>query len=148
MHVVAVLAFEGIVGFDLTIPCQVFSFAPGYEVRVCADTDIAATAAGRETFRLSAPYGLAEARRADTVVVPGGDPANPPPEEVLGLLRETVDRGARVASICTGAFVLAAAGLLDGRPAATHWLLADDLARAHPRVRVDPSVLFVDDARS
>ncbi|MDA0564344.1 DJ-1/PfpI family protein [Streptomonospora sp. S1-112] len=147
MHVVAVLAFDGIVGFDLTIPCQVFSFAPGYEVRVCADSDIAATAAGRETFRLSAPYGLDDAHRADTVVVPGGDPASPPPRAVLELLREAVERGARVASICTGAFVLAAAGLLDGRPAATHWLLAGDLARAYPEVEVDPSVLFVDDGQ-
>ncbi|WP_106402559.1 GlxA family transcriptional regulator [Actinocorallia populi] len=147
MHVVAVLALDGTVGFDLTIPCQVFSIAPGYELRVCAERNTTATAAGRELFRISSRFGLADARDADTVIVPGADPDRPPRPRVLRLLREAAAGGARIASICTGAFTLAAAGLLDGRRATTHWMLAGRLAEARPEVEVDPSVLFVDGGR-
>jgi transcriptional regulator GlxA family with amidase domain len=147
MHVVAVLALEGVVGFDLTIPCQVFASAPGYEVRVCAERTVTATALGQETFRITSRYSLEDARDADTIIVPGVNPDEPVRLRTVRLLRDAAARGARVASICTGAFVLAAAGLLDGRRAATHWRLADQLAEAYPGTEVDPSVLFVDDGQ-
>ncbi|MCG5213812.1 helix-turn-helix domain-containing protein [Streptosporangium soli] len=151
MRVVAVLAFDGVVAFDLTIPCQVFAAArqvdmtPVYDVRVCAEQVVTATAWDQDAFRISSRYGLDDALDADTVIVPGADPDRPPRSDVLRVLREAAARGARVASICTGAFVLAAAGLLDGRRATTHWRLADQLARDFPDVEVDPSVLFVDE---
>nr|WP_239080077.1 helix-turn-helix domain-containing protein [Actinoplanes brasiliensis] len=85
--------------------------------------------------------------KADTIVVPAFDPrrATPTLDPALAEAISLVAPGTRVMSICTGAFVLAAAGLLDGRPATTHWLLADQFSRWFPRVRLDPSVLFVDD---
>ena len=147
MHSVAVLAVDGVVGFELTIPCQVFSLAPGYRVRVCAPRkrNMVATAAGDEIFRFSSRYGLDDVRDAGTVIIPGADPDLIPDPRVLRAVRAAAERGARLASICTGAFVLAAAGLLDGRKATTHWMLADHLARRYPAVSVDPSVLFIDD---
>jgi transcriptional regulator GlxA family with amidase domain len=82
---------------------------------------------------------------ADTIIVPGcAAPATPVPEEVLEELRTAARRGTRLASICSGAFVLAATGLLDGRRATTHWAAAGLLARLHPQVDVDPDVLYVD----
>lgn len=147
MHRVAVLALDGVVGLELTIPCQVFGITPGYDVRVCAQRRTAATSAGREDFRIVSRHTLADARGADTVIVPGTDPDRTPHPRVLRLLRETVDRGARVAAICTGAYALAAAGLLNGRRATTHWKLADHLAESYPDVQVDPAVLFVDEGQ-
>lgn len=147
MHVVAVLALDGVVPFDLSTPVEVFGRtavggAPAYDVRVCgARPDVDAG-----VFRLRAPYGLADLVAADTVVVPGVvDPSRPVPAEVLDALRAAAARGARIASVCVGAFTLAAAGLLDGRRATTHWAAAAELARRHPSVTVDPAVLFVDD---
>ncbi|MGO4613337.1 GlxA family transcriptional regulator [Nocardia sp. 2YAB30] len=147
MHSVAVLAVDGVVGFELAIPCQVFSLAPGYRVRVCAQRkkNMIATAAGEEVFGFSSRYGLDDVLDAQTVIIPGADPDAVPDPRVLRAVRAAADRGARVASICTGAFVLAAAGLLDGRKATTHWMLADHLADRYPSVSVDPSVLFIDD---
>ncbi|WP_280400475.1 helix-turn-helix domain-containing protein [Nocardia carnea] len=147
MHPVAVLAVDGVVGFELAIPCQVFSLAPGYRVRVCAQRkkNMIATAAGEEVFAFSSRYGLDAASDARTVIVPGADPDAVPDPRVLRAVRAAADRGARVVSICTGAFVLAAAGLLDGRKATTHWMLAEHLAARYPAVTVDPSVLFIDE---
>ncbi|RLV04305.1 AraC family transcriptional regulator [Streptomyces griseocarneus] len=154
MHVVAVVALDGMAGFDVTAACQVFASArlpdgsPAYEVRVCAPEKATAFAVGVRCFDLRAPYGLADALDADTVVVPGVDDitAEPAPE-LLDLLRTAARRGARIASICTGAFVLAAAGLLDGLRVTTHWDTAEELARRFPRVEVDASVLYVDHGR-
>ncbi|WP_026360204.1 GlxA family transcriptional regulator [Amycolatopsis nigrescens] len=153
MHLVAVLALEGVVGFDLTIPCQVFASVrrpdgtPAYEIRVCAERTVTATACEQESFRIQSHYGLEDAREADTVIVPGVSPEQPPRPRALRLIRDLAAGGARVASICTGAFVLAAAGLLDGRRATTHWQVAALLAETFPDVDVDPSVLFVDDGQ-
>jgi AraC family transcriptional activator FtrA len=118
---------------------------PFYELRVCAERR-RATAYGGFTIELS--HGLDAVRDADTVIAMPFDAWNSggaPSERVLAALREAHTAGARIASFCTGAFVLAAAGLLDGRPATTHWDSADRLAREHPTVRVDPRVLYVDD---
>ncbi|WP_430782291.1 GlxA family transcriptional regulator [Actinoplanes sp. G11-F43] len=151
MHRVAILALDGVVAFDLAIPCQVFAAArladgtPAYDIRVCADRTVTTTACEQQPFQISAPYGWDDALDAGTVIVPGADPDRPPPPRVVALIREAAARGARVASICTGAFVLAAAGLLDGRRATTHWQLAGRLAAGHPEVEVDPAVLFVDE---
>lgn len=150
MHIVAVLALPDVVAVELSIPGQVFESANTtrrrYDVRVCGDpAGTTATAHGAEAFRVIPPYPLEEAVRADTVIVPASETAIDQPPEVLDVLRRAHARGARIASICAGAYVLAAAGLLDGRPATTHWSQAARLASLHPLVKVDPDVLFVDD---
>jgi transcriptional regulator GlxA family with amidase domain len=97
-------------------------------------------------FTIEAPHGLAALDRADTIVVPGwASPEVEPDAKLLAALRRAHRRNARIVSICTGAFVLAAAGLLDGRRAVTHWLHTDELQRRFPSVRVDPRVLYVVD---
>ncbi|HEX5437208.1 MAG TPA: helix-turn-helix domain-containing protein [Gemmatimonadaceae bacterium] len=149
-HRVAVLALETVIPFDLGIPTQIFACGPPalarapYTVRVCAP------AAGRlraaQGVVLDVRYGLRILAAAETIVVPGIDTLdqNIPPA-VCAALRRAHARGARIVSICTGAFVLAAAGLLDGRPATTHWRYAGMLAARYPAVRLDPRVLYVDD---
>jgi|SRR5579864_5562636 len=151
MHVVAVLALDGLVPFDLTIPCEVFGRAalPDqrqrlYEVRVCGEA--AAVHAGH--FELRCHFRLDDLVGAKTVIVPGIENiATPVRDEVIAALHAAAARGARIASICSGAFVLAAAGLLDGLRATTHWLAAPALASRYPRVSVDANVLFVDEGR-
>jgi transcriptional regulator GlxA family with amidase domain len=149
-HVVAVVAFDGVVLGDLATPCELFGRVPRagrrtpYEVRICS--------LGREIetehVKLRVPWRLASVRRADTVIVPGVDRLDRPiPRPVLREIRRAVDRGARVASICSGAFVLAATGALDGLRATTHWAAAAELARRHPNVDVDPDVLYVDNGK-
>jgi len=147
MHTVAVLALDGVVAFDLSTPIEVFSRTrlpdgrAAYRVRVCAVTE--QVDAG--VFTLRAPWGLDALAEADTIILPGcADPTAPVPAEVLHALRQAADNGTRIASICAGAFVLAATGLLDGRRATTHWLAAALLAARHPAVEVDPDVLYVD----
>ncbi|HEY1927675.1 MAG TPA: helix-turn-helix domain-containing protein [Caulobacteraceae bacterium] len=148
MHRVAILGLNDVSPGDLAIPWEVFSRArdkdgsPAYDVQVCGEAPEVCAGA----FRLRAPGTLADAAFADTVIVPGRSDATAPIAEiVLESIRDAHTRGARVASICSGAFVLAAAGLLDGRRATTHWLAAPALAAAYPSVRVDPGVLFVDE---
>jgi transcriptional regulator GlxA family with amidase domain len=144
-HRVVALVVNEVVAFDLAIPAQIFGREPElYDWAVCAsEPGPVSTETG---FDVVVPHGLEALRQADTVVVPGiGDDAWPPPPDALAALRAAAQRGARVASICTGAFVLAAAGLLDGRRAATHWRYAPRLAREFPAVEVDPDVLYVDD---
>ncbi|NGO41144.1 helix-turn-helix domain-containing protein [Streptomyces sp. YC419] len=130
--------------FELSVPCAVF--AEGYELTLCSTTPggIQRAPGG---LHLTAERGVDAMREADLVVVPACvmDSAYEPPEELLDELRGAHARGARVASLCSGAFVLAAAGLLDGREAATHWMYADELRRRHPRVRVNERALYVDD---
>ena len=145
-HTVAVLALPRAVAFDLAIPAQVFghpSERERYALQVCAtDAGPVPTTTG---FDVVAPHGLEALAQADTVLVPGfeagGEPVDP---RALAALRAAHDRGARVVSICTGAFALAEAGLLEGRRATTHWHDAARLAREHPAVVVDPDVLWVD----
>jgi len=146
-HLVAVVAFDGVVLGDLATPCEVFGRArdskgrPPYDVRVCS----AAREVKSTHLALRVPWRLSCLRRADTVIVPGIDDLDRPfPEPLLRAIRRAAERGARVASICSGAFLLAATGLLDGRRATTHWRSAAELARRHPAIDVDPDVLYVD----
>jgi AraC family transcriptional activator FtrA len=96
-------------------------------------------------FQILPAHGLARVRGAATVIVPPTVSAAPVPAEVLAVLRHAHARGSRIVSLCTGAFALAEAGLLDGRRATTHWAECSELARQHPRVTVDSGVLFVDE---
>ena len=144
---VAVVAFDGVVLGDLATPCEVFGRVRNpqgrstYEVRICS----LGQEVRSEHVTLKAPWRLSSVRRADTVIVPGIDPLDRPlPEELLRALRCAVDRGARVASICSGAFVLAQTGALDGLKATTHWRAAQELARRYPAIEVNPDVLYVD----
>ncbi|MFF7944782.1 GlxA family transcriptional regulator [Nocardia gamkensis] len=147
MHTVAVLALDQVIAFDLATPVEVFGRTclpdgrPAYRVLVCAGTPT--VDAGLFTMR--APRGLDALGEADTIVLPGcADPALPVPDEVLEALRRAAAAGTRLASICSGAFILAATGLLNGHRATTHWLAAADLAARYPDIDVDPDVLYVD----
>lgn len=147
MRAIAVLALDNVIAFDLATPLEVFGrtrLANGtraYEIAVCA----ARREVGAGSFRIRVDHGLQALESADTIVVPGRlDAFAPLPSEVIDALRTAAQRGARIASICVGAVALAQAGLLDGRRATTHWLIADELARRFPLVSVDPAVLFVD----
>jgi AraC family transcriptional activator FtrA len=144
-HRVVAFVVGEVVAFDLSIPAQVFGQVPNfYEFAVCAP--VAGVVPTEIGFDVLVPHGLEALEDADTVVVPGvGERAWPIPPESLSALRAAAERGARIASICTGALVLAAAGLLDGRRATTHWQYAELLARQFPAVHVDPTVLYVDD---
>ncbi|HET6548705.1 MAG TPA: helix-turn-helix domain-containing protein [Solirubrobacter sp.] len=142
---VAVLALDTVVPLDLAIPAQVFGTYPEtpYRVTVCAPEDRVATAAG---FAVLAQAGLEALASADTVLVPGFTPhLRALDAPTLDALRDAAGREARMVSICTGAFALAAAGVLDGRRATTHWRDAAELAARYPAVRVEPDVLFVDE---
>ncbi|MDA5140313.1 AraC family transcriptional regulator [Streptomyces sp. AD681] len=150
MHTVAVLALDRVIPFDLSTPIEVFTRTrlpdgrPGYRIRVCAEhPEIDAG-----VFTLRAPWGLDGLREADTVIVPGtATPADPLSPAVRDALRTAARNGARIASICSGTFPLAATGLLDGLRATTHWLAAEALADAHPDIDVDADVLYVDNGQ-
>ncbi|WP_407991985.1 GlxA family transcriptional regulator [Kitasatospora sp. CMC57] len=144
-HHVVVLALEGVLPLDLGIPLQVFGAWQGgpYRLTVCTDRPGPVPVHGGPPVCVD--RGLEVLDGADTVIVPGRVDLSPPTAEVCTALAEAAARGARVVSICTGAFVLAAAGLLDGRRAATHWRHAAELAARYPRVRVEPAPLYVDE---
>src|SRR3954468_16132028 len=144
-HRVVALALDRVVAFDLATPAHVFGHACGarYAFTACAPQPGAIPATGGLTVAVE--HGLDELARADTVLVPGYDHRVVPPPAALEALRAAHQSGARVASICTGAFALAHAGLLDGRRATTHWDSTALLAERFPRVRVDPGVLYVDE---
>jgi transcriptional regulator GlxA family with amidase domain len=149
-RVVAVVAFDGVVLGDLSIACEVFGLAKRRDGRAAYDVRVCSESADVESMHvaLRVPWRLSSLARADTVIVPGvNDVTRPVPDSVLRGIRRAAVRGARVASICTGAFVLAATGLLDGRRATTHWLGAAELARRHPSIDVDANVLYVDNGR-
>ncbi|WP_329273066.1 helix-turn-helix domain-containing protein [Streptomyces sp. NBC_01451] len=143
---VAIALTGGMLHFELGIAYEVFGsdlthlVDPWYDVALCGPGPIRA---GR--FLLEPDSGLDRLPYADTVIVPGwADVDQEPPAELVEAVRAAHEAGARVASLCTGAFVLAAAGLLDGRRATTHWAHTDVLAARHPEVEVDPDVLYVD----
>jgi transcriptional regulator GlxA family with amidase domain len=150
MHVLAAVVDQGALTFDFAIPCEVFGLDrsdivdPWYEFLVVAAGDRRVRT--QTGFVLEAPHGLDELERADTIVVPGwSDPDDEPSSALCSALVAAHDRGARVVSLCTGAFVLAAAGLLDDRRATTHWMYAERLSKRYPRVQLDPNVLYLAD---
>lgn len=152
-HRVVVLLLEPVIGYDAVIPPQVLGQATGPDGELLYDVAMA-TLDGRPA-RASMGYAIGPQgdasllATADTVVVPGTQIVGPRTEGTiaadLSAALAEIRPGTRLVSICTGAFVLAAAGLLDGRPATTHWKYADDFARLYPAVELDDAVLFTDD---
>ncbi|MFA9431063.1 helix-turn-helix domain-containing protein [Egicoccus sp. AB-alg2] len=152
MHRVAAVINQGCLTFDLAVPCEVFGWDRSYLAEdwydfrvVAADPPPIRTATG---FTIDTPHRLDVLAEADTILIPGwSDPEVAPSAELVETLHAAHERGTRLVSICVGAFVLAAAGLLDGRPATTHWAYADRFRTRFPRVRLDPRVLYVDDGQ-
>jgi transcriptional regulator GlxA family with amidase domain len=146
-HRVAILVVDGVLPLDFAIPAQIFLERPWlpYRTTACAERAQVEVATG---YSLVVPGTLADVRRADTVIVPGFvDHRRVFSNDVLDALRYVHQRGRRVVSICTGAFALAAAGVLDGLSATTHWRDADELAKTYPQLTVDPNVLYVDNGQ-
>lgn len=150
IRTVAVLAFDGISPFHLSVPCMVFGndFSEGdrppLRLLVCAqEPGRLQTTAG---FGIDVQHGLEALAQADLVVVPSWrDSLERPCEVLLAALCHAHRRGACIIGLCLGAFVLAEAGLLDGRPATTHWALASVFGGRYPQVQLQPEVLYVDD---
>ena len=151
---VAVVAVPGVQPFELGVAWEGFGIdrtddgIPSYDTSLVAMTRTVRTGAG---WSISTEYGLDHAATADLVVIPayyrprGEGQAVKGIEPILELIRHTVERGATVMSLCSGAFMLGAAGVLDGRDCTTHWRYAAELAALHPKARVDPNVLYVCD---
>lgn len=157
MHTVAILAYDGMSGFESGLAAEIFGMTelserfsaglvrPWYTVKLCAETEEIRLLGGA-TVRTS--YGLADLSEADTVVIPSvRDVDHPPSSELVEALGAADARNARLVSICSGAFALAAAGVLDGRKATTHWIYAALLQQRYPDVDVDPAPLYVDSGR-
>ena len=155
MHTVAILVYDGMSGFEAGIAAEIFGMTelaqrfaegvprPWYRIRMCAPTEQVRVIGGAT---LTVSFGLDDLARADTVVVPSvADVTAQPPADVLDAVRRAASRGARLVSICSGAFLLAAAGVLDGRRATTHWIYADELRRRYPEIEVDSAPLYVDE---
>ncbi|HEV3368049.1 MAG TPA: helix-turn-helix domain-containing protein [Acidimicrobiales bacterium] len=149
-HKVAVVVYDGFAPFDLGVVCEVFGedprVAPGdpwYRLFICGDTSAPVTA--DTGFQILVPHGLETLAEVDTVIVTPTYRPDEVAESVFAALRQAHARGCRILSLCTGAFVLARAGLLDGRRAATHWTECDELGRRFPLVSVDAGVLYVDE---
>ncbi|MBI3478958.1 MAG: helix-turn-helix domain-containing protein [Nitrosomonadales bacterium] len=149
-NTVAIIAFNGISPFHLSVPCAVFgedrtgACMPKFELLVCSvEQGKLQTSAG---FTIETRHGLKDLPKAATIIVPSWhNPAEPPPPALLQALQKAHRRGAQIVGLCLGSFVLAAAGLLDGRRATTHWFWSDELARRYPLIQVDSNVLYVDD---
>jgi transcriptional regulator GlxA family with amidase domain len=147
---VAMVVFDRINVFEMAVPCEVFGLdrsdmgLPNYRLLIAAAEP--GELHTQAKFRIEAPYGLSALRRAGTVIVPAWrDVKEVPPAPLLRALRDAHRRGARIVSLCSGAFVLAHAGLLDGRRATTHWMYARQFASTFPAVQLDPNVLYVDE---
>jgi transcriptional regulator GlxA family with amidase domain len=145
---VVALALPEVVAFDLSIAGQVFGHRDErdrYTFTVCAEhPGVIQSTTG---FSLNAPDGLDALAGADTIIVPGYYPLADPAPAAVEALRDAAARGTRIASICIGAFALAATGLLDGRAATTHWQEADHFRARFPKVRLNPDVLYVDEGQ-
>lgn len=146
---IAVLAFNGISPFHLSVPCLVFeprAGSPACELRICA-----AEPTGKDGLRTSVGFSvhtqltLADAANADVLIVPSWrNSSERPPAPMVRAVHDACERGAIVVGLCLGAFVLAEAGVLDGGEATTHWSAVDAFSRRYPRVKLVPDVLYVD----
>jgi AraC family transcriptional activator FtrA len=152
LHHVAILAYDRLCTFEFGCAVELFALerpeldVTWYSYAVCAIETGPLRAAGG--LALQVPYGLEALEAADTIVIPGWrDAAEPPPAQLLDALRRAHARGARLCSICSGAFVLAHAGLLDGRRATTHWRHFDRLAADFPAIDIEPDALYVEDGK-
>ncbi|MCD9873850.1 GlxA family transcriptional regulator [Streptomyces guryensis] len=148
---VAAVVLDGVNPFELAVVCEVFGTdrsddgLPVYDFAVAsAEGPVLNTRAG---FSMNVEHGPERLEEADLIAVPAGAgfATREFPPELLDSLRRAADRGARILSVCSGVFVVAAAGLLDGRRCAVHWHHAEELARAYPRLTVEPDVLYVDE---
>jgi AraC family transcriptional regulator, transcriptional activator FtrA len=147
---VAIVVYDGVTLFELGVACDVFGNTDlsdlgiaSYRLSICSAGGAAVTSDGG--LVIHPPFGLDRMRRVDTVVIPPTSRLDEVPAEVFDALRLAHARGCRIISLCTGAFVLAEAGLLEGRRATTHWTECDELAGRYTDVRVDPGVLYVDE---
>ncbi|MFF7633614.1 helix-turn-helix domain-containing protein [Kitasatospora sp. NPDC008050] len=148
---IAAVLLDNVHPFELGVVCEVFGIdrqadgLPGYDFALVAAESASVRAV--PGFTISTPYGLDRLAQADLIAIPVGDDFHTRdfPPALLAALREAVGRGTRVLSVCVGAFVLGAAGLLDGRRCTTHWRYADALAERYPQARVEPGVLYVDE---
>ncbi len=150
MSSVSVLAYDGMTAFETGIVIEVFGLTwsdidqPWYDLKICTETPDPIRVIGGAT--MTTPYGLADFAAAETVVVPSvADPRAQTSPELIDALRLAHRNGSRIVSICSGAFALAAAGLLDGRRATTHWRYADLLRERYPSIEVDPEPLYTDE---
>lgn len=154
MHSVAILAYDGMSGFESGVPAEIFGMTdlsrqfsagvprPWYSVQMCAEAGEVRMLGGAT---LRTPHGLTQLASADTVIIPSvRDVTEQPSPALIEALSSARDRGARLVSICSGAFALAAAGVLDGRKATTHWIYVDLLQQRYPDIEVDPAPLYVD----
>lgn len=147
-HTVTTLLTPGANPFEFSVSCEVFGIrrpetgVEWYEHRLATVTRPLVVNGG---WTIDSPHGLEALDDADTVVIPACPME--PPQAAVDALRRAYERGARLVSFCSGAFALAAAGILDGRRATTHWMYVDELARRHPKVTFDPDVLYVDDGQ-
>jgi AraC family transcriptional regulator, transcriptional activator FtrA len=151
-HRVVALAYDGLCTFEFGCAVELFALSrpelgvEWYDFTVCAQERRQVRAMGNIT--VTVPHSLAMLDRADTIIVPGWRDANElPSREVTARIRRAFNRGARICSICSGVFVLAAAGILDGLRATTHWHYVELLARRYPAVRVEPDALYVDEGQ-
>ncbi len=144
------MVYDGFTPFELGLVCEVFgddrwvaADEPWYRLSICGDN--AAPVTADTGFQILVPFGLERLAKVDTIIVCPTYRPDEVPESVFEALRLAHRRGCRILSLCAGAFVLAQAGLLDGRRAVTHWAECDELARRYPLLSVDPGVLYVDD---
>ncbi|MGW3078110.1 GlxA family transcriptional regulator [Kitasatospora sp. NPDC001132] len=146
---VAVLALQGAHAFELGVFCEVFGIDRGDDALPVYDFALVSGTGDnvpmRHGFEVRTRHGLERLASADLICIPAYDLHVRQPDHLAEELRAAVERGARVLSICTGAFLLGEAGLLDGRRCTTHWRYTDELARRHPRARVESDVLYIDE---
>jgi transcriptional regulator GlxA family with amidase domain len=150
-HVVAAIITHGVSPFELSVACEVFGLDrselvdPWYQLKVCAAVEPPVRAKASMGLTIDTPYRLSDADTADTIVIPMWSPDAEPSAELVDTLRAAHARGARILSFCSGAFLLAKAGLLEHRRATTHWMYADRLVEEFPTLCVEPDVLYVID---
>lgn len=152
MHTVAVIAYQNISPFELSVAAEVFGLQrPELGVEWYRFMVVAASPPPIQTkigFSIDTPHGLRDLRKADTIIIPSWDPVERPVPEPLAVeLQRAYRRGTRMMSFCSGAFALAGAGILDGRRATTHWMFAQRFQELHPQVHLNPGVLYVDDGQ-